>query len=45
MIELEFVKEFISTNSSKECYICHYWYVLDKELSLNLVFAMGAMMY
>ena len=45
MIESEFAKEFISTNSSKECYICHYWYFLDKELSLNFISAMGVMMY
>ena len=24
------------TSTSKECIICHYWYVLDKEFSFNL---------
>ena len=28
------------TNTSKECDICHYWYFLDKTLSMNHIFAM-----
>ena len=28
------------SDKSKECDICHYWYFLDKKLSMNDIFAM-----
>ena len=31
------------TNASKECDICHYWYFLDKSLTMNHIFAMVVM--
>ena len=36
MTELAFPKElpFTKTSESKECDICHYWYFLDKGLTL-----------
>ena len=33
------------TNTSKECAICHYWYVLDKGFKFSQISAMGVMMY
>ena len=32
------------TSASKECDICHYWYFLDKVLSMNHIFAMAVVM-
>ena len=31
------------TNASKECDICHYWYILSKSLIMNNIVAMVAM--
>ena len=31
------------TSKSKEFYICHYWYFLNKGLSSNLMSAIDAM--
>ena len=31
------------TNASKEFDICHYWYFLDKTLTMNYIFAMIVM--
>ena len=33
-----------SPNKSKECSICHYWYILGKILIMRLIFVMAAMM-
>ena len=35
-IELIFLKAFVNkTSASKECIICHYWYVLDESFTLQ----------
>ena len=31
------------TNLSKECDICHYWYLKILVLNMNLIFVMGVM--
>ena len=31
------------TNASKECDICHYWYILSKILIMNHIVAMVVM--
>ena len=31
------------TNLSKECDICHYWYLKILLLNMNLIFVMGVM--
>ena len=31
------------TNLSKECDICHYWYLKDIGLNINLIFVMDVM--
>ena len=31
------------TNASKKCDICNHWYLLDKGISLNHIFAMVVM--
>ena len=31
------------TNAIKKCDICHYWYFLDKILTMNHIFAMFVM--
>ena len=33
------------TSVSKECDICHYWYLLDKGFSLNQTYSVGVMVY
>ena len=33
------------TSTSKECIICHYWYILHKELSFKRTSVMGVTMY
>ena len=33
------------TSELNECDICHYWYFLNKILSLNQMSAMGVMIY
>ena len=32
-----------SSDKSKECHICHYWYFLIKTLLMNRIFVMDAM--
>ena len=35
--------EINKENASKECYICHYWYFLDKGFKYKPIFAMVIM--
>ena len=32
-----------SYDKSKECNICHYWYILDKTFLISCVFVMDVM--
>ena len=34
-----------NTNKSKECMLCNYWYFLDKNLVMDHIFAMAAIIF
>ena len=43
MIDIAEGNDINKTNVSKECDICHYWYILGKILVTNHIFAMTVM--
>ena len=45
-MELVLLKELMLIRQvHQECDICHYWYFLNKRLSLNQMSTMNAMIY